>query len=88
MRGGGAPKHSSASSMGAFVYQRKNGVRDGADECERRCKRHACDLQQCVAKLPVAAHTHVMDLSPCNVFLDKYKTCCEHVNAERKESGA
>ena len=64
------------------MYQRKNGVREGADECERRCKRWACELQTCIARLPAAAHTGVMDLSRCNVFLDKYNACCEHAKGE------
>jgi hypothetical protein len=68
--------------MGAFVYQRKNAVRDGADFCERRCKRWACELQVCIARLPAATHTLRMDLSKCDVFLEKYNSCCAAVKAE------
>ena len=64
-----------------FVFQRKNTVRPGADICERLCKRHACDLQQCLAKLPVSAATARMDISKCDSFLQRYNTCCEAAKA-------
>ncbi len=67
--------------MGAFVYQRRNGVRPGADACEAACKRHACDLQQCLARLPVSAATARMDVNVCNVFMVKWDKCCDAVKA-------
>ncbi len=66
---------------GVFVYQRKNVVRAGADACEVKCKRHACDLQMCVAKLPVEKATARMDLGACQVFMEKWNTCCDAVKA-------
>lgn len=53
--------------MGAFVYQRKNVERKGADACEMACKRWACELQSCIATLPVAASTARMDVTVCQV---------------------
>jgi hypothetical protein len=64
-----------------FVFQRKNTKRPGADICERLCKRHACDLQQCLAKLPVSAATARMDISKCDSFLQRYNSCCEAAKA-------
>lgn len=71
--------------MGAFVYQRKETVRDGADACERRCKRFACDLQVCVSKLPVEASTQKMDMARCEHHLAQYNRCCDAVKAEAAE---
>jgi hypothetical protein len=64
-----------------FVYQRKNSARKGADVCEVKCKRHACDLQACIATLHVSASTARMDLSKCDIFLQKYNTCCDAAKA-------
>jgi hypothetical protein len=69
------------SCMGAFVYQRSNKVRAEADDCEKRCKRHSCDLQACIATLPVEAGTSRLPIERCDVFLQKYNTCCEAVKA-------
>ena len=64
-----------------FVYQRKNTARPGADVCERLCKRHACDLQACLARLPVSAATARMDISKCDSFLQRFNVCCEAAKA-------
>jgi hypothetical protein len=68
-------------SGGVFVYQRKNVERKGADACERACKRHACDMQQCIARLPVSAGTARMNVGVCNVYMDKWNKCCDAVKA-------
>ena len=71
--------------MGAFVYQRKETVRAGADECERRCKRFACDLQVCISKLPAAAATQKLDMARCEHHLEQYTRCCDAVKAETRQ---
>ena len=70
------------------MYQRKNTTRPGADVCERACKRKACDLQACIAKLHVSAATARMDLSQCNSFLQRYNTCCEAAKGKAAEAAA
>ena len=61
--------------MGAFVYQRKNVARKGADACEVACKRWACELQSCIATLPVSASTARMDVSVCQVRCHLSRQC-------------
>jgi hypothetical protein len=64
-----------------FIYQRKNTAREGADVCERLCKRHACELQVCISKLPVSAATMRMDVTLCDSFLQRYNSCCDAAKA-------
>jgi hypothetical protein len=35
------------------VYQKKTKVREGADICELKCKRLACEIQVCLSRLPI-----------------------------------
>jgi len=37
----------------SFVYQKKTKVREGADICELKCKRLACEIQVCLSRLPI-----------------------------------
>ena len=37
----------------SFVYQKKTKVREGADICEIKCKRLACEIQVCISKIPL-----------------------------------
>ena len=34
----------------SFVYQKRTKVRDGADICEIKCKRLACEIQVCISR--------------------------------------
>ena len=40
-----------SGGAGAFVYQAKKGgaPREGADVCELKCKRLACQIQKCIS---------------------------------------
>jgi len=70
-----------------FVYQRSSKTRDGADACEVSCKRHACNLQECIARLPTSVGS-VMDTSRCTHHMDAWNRCCDNVNLRLKESVA
>jgi hypothetical protein len=65
----------------AFVYQRKNVARPGADACETACKRHACNLQECLARLPVSASSMRMDHTKCAQYMERWNVCCDAVKA-------
>mmetsp|Transcript_63034 Transcript_63034/g.199501 ORF Transcript_63034/g.199501 Transcript_63034/m.199501 type:complete len:83 (-) Transcript_63034:62-310(-) len=69
--------------VGAFVYQRKNRVREGADICEIKCKKLACDIQSCFASI-VPSRSGVMAIEKCQFYQDRYNKCCE--NARRREA--
>mmetsp|Transcript_36876 Transcript_36876/g.91099 ORF Transcript_36876/g.91099 Transcript_36876/m.91099 type:complete len:84 (-) Transcript_36876:664-915(-) len=72
----------------SFVYQKRSKVREGADICELKCKRLACEIQVCISRLPVftsrlAAAT--IDHSKCQPDIDKYNRCCDAAKKQLAE---
>jgi hypothetical protein len=68
----------------SFVYQQKSRStpREGADVCEIKCKRTACAIQKCLAKLPLSRSSATnagVDVSKCQYAVDAYDACCERV---------
>ena len=64
----------------SFVYQKKTKVREGADICEIKCKRLACEIQVCISKIPLTKSRvsgAVVDHSKCQPDIDRYNRCCE-----------
>jgi hypothetical protein len=64
----------------SFVYQKKTTIREGADICEQKCKRLACEIQVCISRLPVSKSklsSSTIDHSKCQPDIDKYNRCCE-----------
>ena len=71
-----------------FVYQQSNkGPRPGADPCEHACKPMACQLQKCIATLPVSQATGVMQLDLCRHWQDKWTACCDRILASGNNGG-
>ena len=73
----------------SFVYQKKTTVRDGADVCERKCKRLACAIQVCLSRLPVnksrvAAST--IDHAKCAADVYRYNKCCDAAKAAERDA--
>lgn len=63
--------------MAPFVYQQKNrAARAGAEVCEIWCKRAACNIQHCLARL-VPNHQGQIDQAQCAFVIDKYAKCCD-----------
>ena len=64
----------------SFVYQKKTKIRQGADICEQKCKRLACEIQVCLSRLTVSKSrlaSSTIDQSRCQPDIDKYNRCCE-----------
>ena len=80
----------------SFVYQKKTKIRQGADICEQKCKRLACEIQVCLSRLPVSKSrlaSSTIDHSRCQPDIDKYNRCCEaakksFAEQEARASGA
>lgn len=68
-----------------FVFQRSNKPRAGATACEVSCKRHACNLQECLARLPTTVGS-VMDTSRCQHHMAAWNKCCDNVKLRLEES--
>lgn len=77
--------------MAPFVYQKKTKVREGADICEQKCKRLACEIQVCISRLPVTkskVSAANIDHSKCQPDIDKYNKCCEFAKKQLAEQEA
>jgi hypothetical protein len=64
----------------SFVYQKRSKIREGADICEQKCKRLACEIQVCISRLPVnksRVSASTIDHSRCQPDIDRYNRCCE-----------
>ena len=64
----------------SFVYQKRSKIREGADICEQKCKRLACEIQVCISRLPVnksRVSASTIDHSRCQPDIDRYNRCCD-----------
>ena len=64
----------------SFVYQKRTKVRDGADICEIKCKRLACEIQVCISRVPLTKSKvsgSIVDHSKCQPDIDRYNRCCD-----------
>jgi hypothetical protein len=65
----------------SFVYQKgRKKAREGADICEVKCKRLACEIQVCISKIPLTkskVSTSVLDHGKCQPDIDRYNRCCD-----------
>ena len=53
---------------------------EGADICEIKCKRLACEIQVCISKIPLTKSRvsgAVVDHSKCQPDIDRYNRRCE-----------
>eukprot|EP00793_Prasinoderma_coloniale_P004118 PRCOL_00006294-RA len=67
-----------------FVYQRSNKPpKDGADVCERRCKRLACAIQTCIATRARGSAAGRYDFQrDCAAEIARFDACCANAKAE------
>ena len=72
---------------GAFVYQKKSRAkaRDGADVCERECRRATVAIQTCISKLPANRATGLVDHSRCDWAVRSYNECCQRAETREAE---
>ena len=65
----------------SFVYQKgRKKPREGADICEVKCKRLACEIQVCISKIPLTKSKvsgAVLDHGKCQPDIDRYNRCCD-----------
>ena len=60
-----------------FVYQGSGKIqKEGADVCQRACKKFACDIQWCLSRNNYQQHK-------CENFVQKWNDCCE--KAKKRE---
>ena len=63
----------------SFVYQKgRKKTREGADICEVKCKRLACEIQVCISKVPLTkskVSASVLDHGKCQPDIDRYNRC-------------
>ena len=75
----------------SFVYQKRTKIREGADICEQKCKRLACEIQVCISRLPVnksRVSGATIDHSRCQPDIDRYNKCCEFAKKALAEQEA
>jgi len=83
-----------AGAPGQFVYQGGSGrgrPREGADACERACKRLACAIQRCIAGArpgAAAAGGRLDYKAACAAEIAKFDRCCERAKAAEAAEGA
>ena len=49
------------------------------DLCQKQCVRHACPIQDCLAK-------NMYNMSKCRVQIEKWEQCCDQILADAKQA--